>query len=1108
MAPPSRRASDDAERFGAGEHDATNAVEAGAKVDWNWTNELLFSGEGHAAAAAAAAAAADEDAHGGPVKRERDVPARSGTPSGHTGSAVLRWVADEAAAAAEEAHSYGHGWFTVAAGPVERWDTEWLGSRDGRTGSGPSATAGEPHAASVQPPGAHLRVLPPRPVSPTGSSSVASGQSVEATSTPRRTSNTSSGGGGGGGASGKNDTASRSGAASTEVKERALERRRELKRQARRRESEALQSLERTYQECRDRVLRARGHRSITPAVVNALPETRALQELSRRHQPTHQCGDRTSGLGVEEMRIRRNMQKRESKKRIQRHRMERAALLEGFIASFQAELLERGALPPSERASSGDGSGAARESSAGVRPKKRERLTGRAATEEEEDERFESSGVADGDVLDTIVTRAAAAATATPSGDGGSMLAWLEPDLHGLLSSRRSPTPIADSLLAEQIRFGVLTDLCAEAPARSSWDLGLLSASGMSAVRAASAPAARALVALRVFRSSFTMERAAHVLGLSPERFEQYTRELVNGGLLLGMRKDIVGGGDALFMIPEYVRRIPVEAIVGHTVDSYSERGDAAAGACNRGDTSRQARRLLRRIVAGVQHNFVQDMRTRLAELERLGHTDRPEVWYQVHLEFERLREDFFYAIELAGREYGAVGMCDVLSSISYAIRYMVCAEDRVRLLKQVFEHFHPIFERQRQRRCVADRVPDAATPPAEKSAQRNGGQPSSQQLERVRCLYEGFLEDEVVDDDDDELTSSMQRLQLSEADEEEFGVVAGLCLGRAHVDSMSYAEAERVLLALLELCERRLSLLPCDRPGALLHLRQGRIEQLLDNYSTRPPLTDMSHSVMKGMVVRASIHPTILVGVLENLAKLYVNLGRHGRACRLLSRTLHIRHELRQQRTVPYAVTLVTYGEALIGNDEPDRARHALHEAISIMETERMRSAQRPTMASHAEALYLLAVIGCQEPQRHGEAMKLLEAANRILQARHRDVFFYTSHRTVPMLQAMLFKLMAEIHLAHGERERAQTVLTNALAELTHQQNYERRSGRDGGSQQQNANAVQEVMAAMLALGRREECERDALLSTMESFWADVDAHQQHQTEGASVTDGDDRE
>ncbi|KAK4535308.1 hypothetical protein CDCA_CDCA04G1333 [Cyanidium caldarium] len=1104
MAPPSRRASDDAERLGAGERDATNAVEAGAKVNWNWANELFFSGEGHATAAAAVAA--DEDAHGGPAKRESEAPAHSDTPSGRTGSAVLRWVADEAAAAAEGAHSYGHGWFTVAAGPVERWDTEWLGSRDGRTNNGLSASAGEPHTASVQPPGAHLRVLPPRPVSPTGSSSVASGQSVEANSTPRRTSNTSSSGGG---ASGKNDAASRSGAAPTEVKERALERRRELKRQARRRESAALESLERTYQECRDRVLRARGHRNITPTAVNALPETRALQELSRRHQPTHQCGDRTSGLGAEEMRIRRNMQKRESKKRIQRHRMERAALLEGFIASFRAELLERGALPPSGRASSGDGSGAAEEGSAGVRPNKRERLTGRAAMgEAEEDERFGSSDLADGDVLDTIVTRAAATATATPSVDGGNMLAWLEPDLRGLLSSRRSPTPIAESLQAEQIKFDVLTDLCAEAPARSSWDLGLLSASGMSAVRAASAPAARALVALRVFRSSFTMERAAQVLGLSPERFEQYTRELVNGGLLLSTRKDTVGGGDPLFMIPEYVRRIPVEAIVGHTVDSYSERGDAAAGARDRGDTSRQARRLLRRIVAGVQHNFVQDMRARLAELERLGHTDRPEVWYQVHMEFERLRDDFFYAIELAGREYGAVGMCDVLSSIAYAVRYMVCAEDRVRLLKQVFEYFHPIFERQRQCRRDADRAPGAAAPPAEKSAQRNGGQSPSQQLERMRCLYNGFLEGEVVDDDDDELTSPMQRLQLSEADEEEFGVVTGLCLGRAHVDSLSYTDAERVLLALLELCEQRLSQLPCDRPDALLHLRQGRIEQLLDDCGTRPPLADMSRSVMKSMAVRASIHPTILVGVLENLAKVYVNLGRHERACRLLSRTLHIRHELRQQRTVPYAITLVTYGEALIGNGEPDRARHALHEAISIMETERVRSVQRPTMASHAEALYLLAVIGRQEPQRHGEAMKLLEAANRILQARHRDAFFYTSHRTVPMLQAMLFKLMAEIHLAHGERERAQTVLTNVLAELTHQQNYERRSGRDGGSQQQNANAVQEVMAAMLALGRREEGERDALLSTMESFWADVDAHQQHQTEGASVAGGDDPE
>jgi tetratricopeptide (TPR) repeat protein len=862
---------------------------------------------------------------------------------------------------------------------------------------------------------------------------------------------------------------------------------------ARRKETEEMNMLEEQYMWYRQRVLEARGLASNNSRAINRLPETLALIELAKRYQRRNIGGQRLQGLSPEQIRERRNAQKRESKQRIQRYREERSALLRQFIRSFRMELGEEVNSPSSDdwqrRSAHGPYSqthsdqmtandGHTTSSSHPVAC-----LDDASATLSKFGSRPEAPREPPPGSLETLLayslnpleSSSGNAYFGERTRNDAANMAIAELDFVAELCRGAHPNDTSSPQLRETdyIVSELLAELNASGPLMSTWDVSLMTTSGMNAIMSETPARGRLLVGVRVFQGLFTCERAANVLGISIDIAQRSLEDLHNNGLLLAIPRASALGSQHAYLVPEHVRRIPPESILELAGDGAESHRKAlpqiTTPAYDRESASWEAQRILQR----VEHNFIQDLRERLGRLEAESRADQPDVWNQIRICFEELQDDFFYAIALAHRHYGIVGVSDLVASFAYCVRYMLKAEARAGIFKNIYEQFEPSLQRYREAsRGTSEPLAglDMAAERSRDSASRctSSNVVSVEWLHRMHpnCLDPDGGRSEIRSQSDDPaetaLGSTMAvapwpgsgEISLTFTDEVEHAILAGLCLCRAYIDSLCYLEAERILRQLLQVCLRHAPIIP------------ARDKQAQNTSSANRSVASPSpRSFFPNQEVHLLLHPSIHIAIMENLGRLHAHQGRTKSACRCLAQTLVLRRQLGQERSIPYALTLISFGDSLIREHRLETARNAFEEALSILDIHVQRYAERFEFSSRAEALYYLALLHFVAG-RNVTALDLLHQGLEVLNTRHHGSFLCCSPRTVLTLEAMIYKLIAQVYIATDRRERALVLLQNALDLISSTYAKGIQTGIHGGSQQQDEHATRELVDALSQL------------------------------------------
>ncbi|KAF6002471.1 hypothetical protein F1559_002852 [Cyanidiococcus yangmingshanensis] len=882
-------------------------------------------------------------------------------------------------------------------------------------------------------------------------------------------------------------------ARSQQARERALRRRREWKRMARRREAEEMNMLEEQYTWYRQRILEARGISSRDSRAVNALPETLALAELAKRYQRRTFSGQRLQGLSPSEIRQRRNAQKRESKQRIQRYREERAMLLRQFIRSFKVELGEEASLqlPADIDWSSRDG------------PSQDADKRTIADTNETACAKEYANDV--GSVSMTALKSGADWNTSSkPCSDGLEKLFGyssnpLESKSGDCFFGARAKDEAANMAIAEldfvadlvgnsprakatnlpffetdNVVSELLADMNASSPRMSAWDVSLLTTSGMNTIMSETPAMGRLLVGVRVFQGLFTSERAASVLGISLDIAQVSLQDLHNNGLLLAIPRSSLLGSQCAYLVPEHVRRIPPEMILELAGDGTRNTQRATPQIQIPPYDRESALWETQRILQRVEHNFVQDLRERLGRLETEARADQPDIWHRVRAYFDELQDDFFYAIALARRHYGIVGVSDLVASFYYCIRYTLKAEARAGIFKSVYERFEPALQRYLEF-CRGHDQPLASLDSIEEqsrgSLMTQQSTAAARSIGCVRRMYphcldvedeaagDPFLSNHMTETRAESTTAAMlppegSEISLTFADEIEHAILAGLSLSRAYIDSLSFLEAERILRQLLQVCLRHAPMM------------RDRGTSSKDGISGSDSLTPLGpRSFFANQHVHLLLQPFIHIAILENLGRLHAQQGRTKSACRCLAQTLMLRRRLGQERSIPYALTLISFGDSLIHEHRLETARNAFEEALVIFDIQVRHYDDRFELSSRAEALYYLALLHFVAG-RNEQALDLLNQGLEILDRRHSSSLICCSPRTVLTLEAMIFKLLAQIYIATNRREHALVLLQNALDLVSSTYGKGIETGIHGGSQNQDEHATRELVDALRQL------------------------------------------
>jgi len=889
------------------------------------------------------------------------------------------------------------------------------------------------------------------------------------------------------------------------ARERALRRRREWKRLARRREAMEMNLLEEQFNRYCERILSARGFSRSERGAASMLPESIALAELAKRYQRRASTGQRLQGLSPAEIRERRNAQKRESKQRIQRYREERASLLRRFISAFKMELGELdddNDNDNDEMPTETGEHGRSADSAYGVH-------RGDLSIASTQERPFSEYAIADAmrsnanHVRQKTRLQAGSRSTAEALQDMSSFIAEYRKDaLEDMLFGSRPRSDAANMAIAEldgnlmlnqqligdddtgqqlreanQIVSELLAEMDANGPLVSAWDLSLLKTSGMNTIMVQSPSMGRLLVGMQVFQGLFTSERAARVLGISGTVARNALERLHNNGLLLAIPRTAQLSNEYAYLVPEHVRRIPPHVILQLATERPTHKMVTLVDLDSHSGASESMMIEAKQILYRVEHNFVQELRERLSRLQLESRSDQPDVWDRIRIYFDELKDDFFYAIEVARNHYGIVGVSDFVASFSYPIRYVLKAEARTGIFRDIYERFEPALRSyltslNRLGQNLSLWTRDVGTSAGDVVALQRQVEHGPSVADWHR-LYPTCLGNEHASDD--ALSSALllggtvtsaampsplaedapcDSLTLSFPDEIEHAILSGLCLSRACIDSLDYEEAERILEQLLEVCTRHSPII---------------IPKSQSASSSAPSSTAVAplgpRSFFPHQEVHLLMHPTIHVAILENLGRSHALRGRTKAACRCLAQTLALRRQLGQEQSIPYALTLISFGDSLIREHQLETARTVFEEALSIFDRFVHRYAERFELSSRAEALYYLALLHFVAGDE-SKAIELLNVALEVLDARHSSNFICCSPRTVLTLETMIYKLLAQIYIAAGRRDRALVLLQNALNLIASTYARGIETGIHGGSQSQDERATRDLVDVLSQL------------------------------------------